>query len=91
MVAALDLPDAGIRAGDVIYVLYYLGEGYWKVWHNGLLVDIENFTEKGPYPRYTWWVKLKTKSSIVGWTISHGNFYNQDACGCRLFENVQGG
>ena len=81
MVAALDQPDAGIKAGDVIYVLYYLGEGHWKVWHNGQLVDIENFSEKGPYPHYTWWVKLKTKSSMVGWTISQGNFSNQDACG----------
>ena len=81
VVAKQDDPDAGVKAGDVIYVLNYIGEGAWKVWHNGKLVVVENFSDKGPYPRSTWWVKLKTKSGIVGWTTSHGNFSNQDACG----------
>src|ERR1700680_3237001 len=81
VVATVDDPDAKLKRGDVIYVLHYVGEGYWRVWHNGQLVSIENFSDKGPYPQSTWWVQTKTKSGIVGWTISHGNFSNQDACG----------
>jgi hypothetical protein len=81
VVAGQDHPDAGVKRGEVIYILHYTGEGYWKVWHNGRLVEIDNFSDKGPYPQRTWWVKVKTTSGIVGWTISHGNFSNQDACG----------
>jgi hypothetical protein len=29
-------PDVGVKAGDVIYILHYIGEGYWKVWNNGV-------------------------------------------------------
>jgi hypothetical protein len=81
VVAQHDHPDGKIKRGEVIYILHYMGEGNWKVWHNGELVDIENFSDEGPFPKYTWWVKVKTASGIVGWTISHGNFSNQDACG----------
>lgn len=81
VVAELEHPDAKVNRGEVIYILHYIGEGYWKVWHNGQLVEIENFSDKGPYPRSTWWVKVKTTSGIVGWTISRRNFSNQDACG----------
>jgi hypothetical protein len=79
VVAGHDHPDAGVKAGDVIYILHYIGEGYSKVWHNGQLVEIDNVSDKDPH--YTWWVKLKTSSGIVGWTTSHNNFSNQDACG----------
>jgi hypothetical protein len=81
VVAVQDDPDAGVKRGEVIYILHYTGEGYWKVWHNGRLVEIDNFSDKGPYPQHTWCVKVKTTSGVVGWTISHGNFSNQDACG----------
>lgn len=81
VVAECNHPESGVKVGDVIYILHYIGEGYWKVWHKGQLVEIENFSDKGPYPHYTWWVKLRTTSGIVAWAISHGNFSNQDACG----------
>jgi hypothetical protein len=81
VVALNDDPDAKVKAGDVIYVLHYLGEGAWQVWHKGELVVIENFSDKGPFPRATWWVQIKTASGVVGWAISHGNFSNQDSCG----------
>jgi hypothetical protein len=81
VVAQHDHPDAGVKRGDVIYILHPIGEGYWKVWHGGKLVEIDNVSDKGPYPHYTWWVKLQTVSGAVGWTVSHGNFSNQDACG----------
>jgi len=81
VVAQMDDLDAKVKRGEVIYILHYVGEGAWQARHNGELVVIENFSDKGPFPQSTWWVKVKTKSGIVGWTISHGNFSNQDACG----------
>ncbi len=81
VVAYHDYPDAGVKAGDTVYVLHYVGEGYWKVWYDGKLVEIEDFPGKGPKPKTTWWVKLKTSSGAIGWAVEHGNFENQDACG----------
>jgi hypothetical protein len=80
-VANRDYSDAGVKAGDTIYILHYLGEGYWKIWHDGKLVEIEDFPGKGPKPKFAWWVKLKTSSEVIGWTIERNNFENQDACG----------
>jgi hypothetical protein len=74
-------PDAGVKAGDIIYILHYIGEGYWKAWHDGKVIEIENFPGKGSKPKTTWWAQLKTSSGAIGWTVVHGNFDNQDACG----------
>jgi len=67
------------QPGDTIFVLTYLGEGYYKIWHKG------EFSVTGLYslpntPNYkvldkqyhqfkpVWWVKMKTKDNKVGWT-----------------------
>ena len=81
VIALQDDLDAGVKAGDTIYILHYEGEGYYKVWHDGKVVDVENFSDKAKQPKATWWVKLKTRSGAIGWTVEHGNFGNQDACG----------
>ena len=75
-----DYPDAGVKAGDTIYILHYEGEGYCKVWHDGNVVDVEDFDEAGKQ-KITWWVKCKTHSGAIGWTVERGNFGNKDACG----------
>lgn len=33
------------------------------------------------FPKSIWWVKMKTKSGLIGWTKEHQNFGNMDACG----------
>lgn len=81
VVADRDYPDAGVKAGDTIYLLHYVGEGFWKVWHAGKLVEIGDFPDKSVKPKTTWWVKLKTSSGAIGWTVEHHNFDNEDACG----------
>jgi hypothetical protein len=81
VVAHHDYPDAGVKTGDTVYVLHYIGEGFWKVWHDGKLVEIDDFPDKMSKPKTTWWVKLKTSSGVIGWTVERGNFENQDACG----------
>jgi hypothetical protein len=81
VIAQHDDSDAGVKAGDTIYILHYEGEGYYKVWHDGKVVDVETFSDKAAQPKATWWVKLKTRSGAIGWTVEHSNFGNQDACG----------
>ena len=81
VVAHRDYPEAGVKAGDTIHVLHYVGEGYWKVWHDGKVDEIEEFPGTGSKPKATWWVQLKTSSGAVGWTIEHSNFENEDSCG----------
>ena len=81
VVAHKDYPEAGVKSGDTIYVLHYIGEGYWKAWHDGKVVELEDFPGSGAKPKATWWVQLKTSSGAVGWTIEHRNFDNEDACG----------
>ena len=76
-----DSPEEGVTKGDVVYILHYSGEGYWAVWQKGKVIQLQNFSDKAPFPRATWWVQLKTKQGVVGWVISHNNFSNQDACG----------
>jgi len=81
IVSPHDYPDAGVKAGDTMYLLHYVGEGFWKVWHDGKLVEIGDLPQKGLKPKTTWWVELKTTAGIVGWVIDRHNFENQDACG----------
>ena len=81
IVSPHDYPNAGVKAGDTIYLLHYVGEGFWKVWHNGKLVEIDDLPQKGQKPKITWWVQLKTATGIIGWSIERHNFENQDACG----------
>lgn len=80
VVTAHEHPEAKIKPGETIYILHYTGEGFWSVWHNGRVVEVENFSEEGPYPKETWWVKLRTHAGIIGWAISDRNFGNQDSC-----------
>jgi len=80
LIAQHDYRDAGVKAGDTIYILHYEGEGYCKVWHDGNVVDVEDFDEAGKQ-KITWWVKCKTHSGAIGWTVERGNFGNKDACG----------
>jgi hypothetical protein len=81
VVAPSDHPDAGVKKGEVIYVLHYIGEGYWKVWHNGMLVQMQDFPGAGWKLKATWWVKLKSPSGIIGWMMERRNFAVEDACG----------
>lgn len=85
--AAKNIPDPSqpnrvlIPKGAAYYVIHYLGEGYWLCWYNGQLTQVANFSDKGPFPKATWWVEIRTPSGLKGWTISNRNFDGQDALG----------
>ncbi len=82
----------GFKKGEVLWVYTYLGEGAFKVWHEGKFIEAEiDFDYRHPTsrdwgyfgisPRSVWWVKLKTSHGVEGWTNRPENFSNKDACG----------
>jgi len=90
--ADADFPREGIKAGDVFYVLHYAGEGVWNIWRQGKPAELEIADETAPiatptpktWPlrvKSTCWVRVRTRHGIAGWTVSRGNFRNQDQCG----------
>jgi len=80
------------RAREIIWLLNYYGEGFYAAWKNGEFISIE--LPFSPYQKrkplewaniegtynMVWWVKLKAKNGMVGWTSQVKNFTNQDSC-----------
>lgn len=88
-------PDLGMKPfykGDICYLLAPIGEGFFKVWHNG---KIETFTPfglkgfaskadngnewgilQGEYAN-EWWVQMTLQNGITGWArVEDGSFGN---------------
>lgn len=80
-----------VYPGDTLYVLHYLGEGYYKVWYKGDEYEgPEDFwnpysgrkvSEQIDLERTEWWVKTKNKAGLEGWFLKEGNVWGLDACG----------
>ena len=68
-------PEVGVKAGEIVYVIDYVGEGYWKIWHDGKIDQIQDLPG-GVSPKTRWWVKLKTATGVVGWIEERRNFDN---------------
>lgn len=79
-----------VRAGDLIRILRYEGEGFWKIWFNGKF-DVAEFlnlndvpSDRGlkvvSRPDTTWWVKVRTCDGRVGWTTATADFEGKAAC-----------
>lgn len=83
--ATEDVPDPQnprhivLRRGEPFYLLHRLGEGYWLGGYQGKLVSVDSFSDPGRFPKAVWWVKVKTRSGLVGWAISDRNFDGQDS------------
>lgn len=67
---------AQFKKGQTVSVVYYEGEGYYQVAHNGKLVDVEltdlqagSSDLKGTNPKVEWWAKVRTKAGQVGWVM----------------------
>ena len=82
-----------VRPGDGVYLLHYLGEGYWKAWVRGREIEINEIRCMGEEnvpqpcglrilskPRTAWWVKIR-RGDREGWTREVDHFGNIDACG----------
>jgi hypothetical protein len=88
MVATSDLEGTPIKKGGRFYRLHYAGEGFWSIWYRGKVYSTE--LDAGPAPLNgsapasdpsLWWVKVRTRGGVTGWTLEQGQFSNQDACG----------
>ncbi len=82
-----------VGPGDVISVVRYAGEGYWKFWFKGRF-DVEQIPDIDDsardteldlrmlsHPEVTWWVKIRNRYGKLGWTTETDGFEGADACG----------
>jgi hypothetical protein len=89
-----------VGAGDILYLLHYQGEGYYKFWFQGKVYEeqmpsapdqiIPNQSDPDNGHQYihmisepmtVWWVKVKNRQGLVGWSKQTEHFGNMDACG----------
>ena len=81
--------QAKLKPGDVLYLLHYLGEGFFRIWFNGRIYDNEMPDPSDAnskinvlnQPKTVWWMKVKNSRNQVGWTRQNDNFGDMDACG----------
>jgi hypothetical protein len=82
-----------VEVGDVLYVLHYLGEGYYKFWFRGRIYEDEipsindspeekarRGIEPLSEPETVWWVKVKNRRGQVGWSKQDDHFGDMDSC-----------
>lgn len=74
-----------VRSGEIIHLLTYVGEGFYKVWYKGKVEQLEIEGTGGftiiREPEAVWWVKVKNSRGQIGWTDQTKNFSGMDACG----------
>lgn len=72
-----------VPVGSTIYLLHPVGEGFWLVWFNGKVIQMDP-EYVGPSPQYQWWAKVKIKAGRIGWVRMNANdlsFDHVDRCG----------
>ena len=81
-----------VLPSDIVYVLHYEGEGYWKFWFRWRVDSdqLPNFEDSDSdsevdlrtvvQPVTTWWVKVRNSRGQVGWTEDTEHFDHMDAC-----------
>ncbi|MBP1202342.1 hypothetical protein JOD97_000356 [Duganella sp. 1411] len=84
-VKGIDKPQLTLRAGDIVYMLSPLGEGFYLFWYRGKvytsgvgLATMPGADGKGA--KMTWWKQVENKAGKRGWTTSD-KFSNADSCG----------
>lgn len=85
----------GLKPGDIVLGYMNVGEGFFNAWFNGYWVEEfdgsgivapdgsgcrRNCNAKVLKPgRGEWWVKVKTKDGLIGWTRDGNKFDGSDA------------
>jgi hypothetical protein len=86
------IASGSYRPGDVIWVYTRLGEGWYRVWRRGEMVDEEisvapehrSPDDWGHYtrpPLSVWWVRLRLQDGPEGWTKTPEHFSGTHSCG----------
>jgi len=89
------IPEYGLKPGDLVLGYMNLGEGFFNAWFNGYWVENfdgsgvvypdgsgchgkcnAKLLKSG---RGEWWVRIKTKDGIIGWTRDGDKFNGSDA------------
>ena len=76
------------KEGEIVWLLESVGEGYVRVWRDGVLADVDDpaaWSEPAGAPldedRH-WWVRLRTASGVVGWCDNSDQLFDGfDGCG----------
>ena len=84
------------KKGETIWLLNYLGEGFYRAWKKDELIRID--LPFSPYQemscrlddrcwaliegdyKMNWWVKFRTGNGLVGWSDQAGHFSDKDSC-----------
>ncbi|HEV7644948.1 MAG TPA: hypothetical protein VGO50_13470 [Pyrinomonadaceae bacterium] len=74
-----------LKAGELIYLLTYTGEGFYETWVKGKIFS-DSFYDNTALklvsePKSVWWVKIRNRKGQIGWTKLPENFDNKDSCG----------
>jgi hypothetical protein len=80
--------------GDKIYILSYRGEGFYDLWYEGKVLDLESDAPDKiwtngrlvNYPEIVWWVLIKNKERKQGWIM----LKNIADSGFETEENIYG-
>jgi hypothetical protein len=76
----LGLRPLHVRAGETVFVLYYQGGGFWRIWYRGVedsaqIADVDDAAPESELtakirtrPTSKWWIQLKAKTGTIGWT-----------------------
>lgn len=73
-----------LKKGDTIFLLTYLGEGFYRFWYKGKFFEDDGYANGIKIlsqPKSVWWVKIKNRRGQIGWTKDSEHFDNQDQCG----------
>jgi len=80
----MKLGERQASPGDVVEYLTYQGEGFYKVWFKGQMLDgVEGYGSivMKAEPVWIWWAEIKNKKGQVGWTNEVRHFGNIYSCG----------
>lgn len=66
-----------LRAGETLYLLRYVGEGYFVAWYKGreiTVLSLDDSLDVTSSPEIVWWIQIRNKTGKVGWTNQANHF-----------------
>lgn len=76
----LQADDEKVKQGETVYLLTDQGEGFFKAWYKGQIVQVNEAStdkfsrEKSKKRESVWWVQVRLEDGRVGWMKADGQF-----------------